>query len=613
LQEIKIIDPAVGSGAFPVGILQEMTAIRVFCQSHILRKPKSSYDIKKEILENNIYGVDIDHGAIDIARLRFWLSLVVDANLFDVEPLPNLDFKLTTANTLLKLDEQQGLDDHAELLEKMKEFREKYFRARTKNGKEKIQKSFDRLIKSNFNLFASDRQKQIMTYNPFSPSSVAQFFDPEFMFGVKEFDLVIGNPPYFQLQKNKIVSEELIKQKYKTFSKSSDIYCIFYERGIKLLKNEGILIYITSNSWMKTKYGLLLRKFIKNNSSPLTLINFKSLKIFNSAVVESNILLLKKTQNKDKLQAINIAVEKNSFQDLNNYFKKNKVTIDKLNDEGWIIGNQDDMKLMLKLEKETTPLKKMDCKIYIGIINGFNSAYIINSKTRDDLINKDPNSELIIKPLLRGRDVSRYYYDWGDVWLINTHNGIRGLESRIDVKKDYPAIYEYLLRFKPELEVRKNKGSHWTNLRNCKYFNEFEKPKIIWGELSDKPKFTLDSDGFYPEATLFAMVGKNLEYILCILNSKLGLWYFQQIATSSGMGTNRWKKYKIEQIPIKELSEKDQKPFRNIIEQLLTITSATKYDSKNPPIEQKELEKEIDEMVYELYGLTEEEISIIEK
>ena len=209
--------------------------------------------------------------------------------------------------------------------------------------------------------------------------------------------------------------------------------------------------------------------------------------------------------------------------------------------------------------------------------------------------------------------MGKYYYDWKDFWLINSHNGIKNGLERINVEKDYPAIYKYLLQYKEKLEIRKNRGLHWTNLRNCAYFEEFEKPKIIWGELSDKPKFAFDDVGFFAEATLFVMVGDDLKYLLGILNSNLGLWYFEQIATSSGMGTNRWKKYKIEQFPIKNTNSQNKAKIESVVNQILSITKDDDYlDNPDKKAKVKRLEKEIDQLVYKLYDLTSEEIKIVE-
>ena len=204
-------------------------------------------------------------------------------------------------------------------------------------------------------------------------------------------------------------------------------------------------------------------------------------------------------------------------------------------------------------------------------------------------------------------DLKKYSYDFSEIYLINTHNGvIKNNIERIKVKENYPTIYNYLASFLPQIEQRQDKGKHWSNLRNCAYLEDFEKPKIIWGEISDKPKFTFDDSNYYVEATAFLMTGEKLKYLLGILNSKLSEWYFNQISTTTGMGTNRWKKYKIELLPIKELRDIEELSLEKLVDQILT---AKKIDTK---ADTTSLEKAIDQLVYQLYGLTEEEIKIVE-
>lgn len=189
--------------------------------------------------------------------------------------------------------------------------------------------------------------------------------------------------------------------------------------------------------------------------------------------------------------------------------------------------------------------------------------------------------------------------------MIIPHNGIKGVAPRIDVEKDYPAVFDHLSKFRDKLQIRHNKGDHWTNLRNCAYVLELEKPKIIWGELSDKPKFAFDDEGYIPEASLFAMIGDNLKFLLGILNSKLALWYFEQISTSSGMGTNRWKKYKIEQFPIKKADPNEILLIENKVDQIVRLKK------ENPEINTSSMEMDLDNTIMEIYGLNQEEKEII--
>jgi len=172
------------------------------------------------------------------------------------------------------------------------------------------------------------------------------------------------------------------------------------------------------------------------------------------------------------------------------------------------------------------------------------------------------------------------------------------------VEGDFPVILEHFNSFLPKVKLRYDKGDHWSNLRNCAYLEDFEKPKIIWGEISDKPKFAYDDQNYYAEATAFLMTGESLKFLLGILNSKLSEWYFNLIGTTTGMGTNRWKKYKIEMLPIVEPSEKLRRAIEDLVDEIII--------AKNNNAETLNLEKQVDNLVYELYDLEPEEIAIIE-
>ncbi|MEI7891364.1 MAG: TaqI-like C-terminal specificity domain-containing protein, partial [bacterium] len=680
LKNAKIVDPACGSGAFLVGMLQEIIRLRVFLQltpdsELFLKSPDSIkelsvYELKKETIQNSLYGVDIDPGAVDIAKLRFWLSIVVEEDVDEVEPLPNLDYKIMQGNSLLedlvigdsvikfdfsggkKMDKRtkeqkelfklggiQGkliLDQSDSLTDKLEKLHAEFFSIsdpeKKKILKRKIDNIEDELIQSkcheeikNAESFVQNSvndSKKILkgtekmlavkgVLDKWKKDHLRPFFPWKLHFGEifnREnggFDIAIGNPPYFQLQKNRTISDTLSLLSYRTFSKSADIYCIFYERGIQLLRSNGVLTYITSNSWMKTKYGKALRELFVSMANPIILINFDKSQIFESAIVESNILVLRKEAYNASLHATNFGLVGND-KTMDEYFNENFKIIKNLDSNGWIIGDDKSAEIRLKLEAISEPLGKYNQKIRIGLLNGFNDAYVINTKIKDELILKDPKSVEIIKPMLRGRDVKKYAYEWSGLWMINSHNGLRDGISRIDVEKNYPAIYDHLLKYKEKLEIRKNKGSHWTNLRNCAYFEEFDKPKIIWGELSDSPKFAFDENGFIAEATLFAMIGDNLKFLLGILNSRLALWYFEQITTSSGMGTNRWKKYKIEQFPIRKIDDSNKhimKEIEIVVERILT---------ENKSDINKQLLNDVDQLIYKLYELTSEEIEIVE-
>ena len=250
-------------------------------------------------------------------------------------------------------------------------------------------------------------------------------------------------------------------------------------------------------------------------------------------------------------------------------------------------------------------MKDWNTQIYRGILTGFNEAFIIDGATKDKLIASSSKNAEIIRPILRGRDVKRYSSSFADNWIINTHNGIKekGVE-RINVINDFPIVFDHLYKYKKELEIRSDKGYHWTNLRNCAYLEDLEKNKIIWIELTDHPNFCLDTEGYYINNTIFFMIGERLPYILSVLNSKLCEWYFTKIAATSGAGTRRWIKMYVDQIRIP--SDVDINIENKLSEYILKV-----QNFKNKGTETKEIEQEIDSEIFKLFNLTDEEIKFV--
>ena len=283
------------------------------------------------------------------------------------------------------------------------------------------------------------------------------------------------------------------------------------------------------------------------------------------------------------------------------YIKQNAVDNRFDSFESWVILSPVEQSIKRKIESIGTPLKEWDVQIYRGILTGFNEAFIIDGKKKDELIAADPKSAEIIRPILRGRDIKRYGYDFNDLWLINTHNGIKDRNiPPIDINQ-YPAIKAHLDMFWDRIVARADKGDTPYNLRNCVYTDDFSKQKIVWGEISDKPKFALDFHGkYYIANTVFMMAGNNLPYIEAILNSSLSEYYFSQVATTTGERTVRWLKYKIECFPIPQISYALNQKFEKII----MLGDRVNSDNWN---------LEIDQMVYSIYNLTSEEISYISK
>ena len=250
-------------------------------------------------------------------------------------------------------------------------------------------------------------------------------------------------------------------------------------------------------------------------------------------------------------------------------------------------------------------MKKWDISINYGIKTGFNDAFIIDKVTREKLICQDAKSAEIIRPILRGRDIKRYTYDFADKWIIAAHNGNKEKNiSRINIE-EYPAIREYLDQYYEKLAKRADKGDTPYNLRTCIYMDDFSKQKIVWGEISDKTKFALDNNGdYYCEATTFLMTGSHLKYLLCFLNSKFSEYYFSKIGTTTGVGTVRWKKFKIELLPVPIIMPETERLFEQLLNNLLLALA------NNDSI--IDAEHAIDVTIYDILKLSSAEIKFIE-
>ena len=519
LANVKVCDPAIGSGAFPVGLLQEIVKARETLISTGKVPNKSTYELKRHTIENSIYGIDIDSGAVEIAKLRLWLSLVVDEeDRTRVEPLPNLDYKIVQGNSLL--EEFRGIslvsdkllekpkDDSlaliAELKQKIGEKSQEFFafyqqgasglikRQAVEKDVESLKKQLDALTKTsekdkqNSPLLqnvetnqtpdrlakleelhekfknetrANEKRSLRQQINDLEHSIISDYLakiednlrkeiseikidlkneiqylqdvlkktdetpklkrlyrelefkqkklsnietaqnalnamdfsksKPFFLWKLQfseifregGFDIVIANPPYIQLQKS---SGELSKQYencgYETFDKTGDIYSLFYETGFKVLKGKGSLIFITSNKWMRAAYGEKTRKFFAEKTNPLLLIDFAGQKIFETATVDTNILLFSKENNAGKTAAC--VIKNKVLNNLSLFVRQNSAECEFLQSDSWMILTPIEQRIKAKIEAVGTPLKDWDINIYRGILTGYNEAFIVDGKKK---------------------------------------------------------------------------------------------------------------------------------------------------------------------------------------------------------------------------------------
>ncbi len=652
LSTIKVCDPAIGSGAFPVGMMNEIVRVRATLSKYIGKPDRAVYDLKRNAIEKSIYGVDIDPGAVEIAKLRFWLSLVVDEeNTANIKPLPNLDYKIMQGNSLITsyegidFDEivanqptEKQLDLFAsksekiteKISQKQHEFLKTPYATKKREIKQEIEDLIIELVKTKFEEKAEKEGKSKDFYEEkirnFAQNKGNRDFFPWQLFFADAFDnggfdIVIGNPPYVQLQKFKgDPVQKLYKDAgFKVHDSNGDIYCLFYEKGIDILRKNGCLCYITSNKWMRAGYGEKLRTYFATKTNPIRLIDFGGVSVFETATVDVNILLVQKSQNLRNTMACTIESKMKRLNNLSVYISQNSIP-QKFDSSSWCILNPIEQSIKNKIESIGTPLKDWDVNIYRGVLTGLNEAFIIDGAKKDELIAKDPKSAEIIRPILRGRDIQRYSYNFADKWLIAT------FPSRHYNIDEYPAIKEYLLSFDKRIleqsgeknidgiegnNARKKTCNKWFETQDSiAYWDDFSKQKLVWAETikiyfygrRNYPRFCAVDENFYLDKTTFFMPLENNLYFLGILNSKLSEYLLDNgYCNLLGPGSRGLQKNLIEQFPMIQRNRNSK--IIQQIELLLQKVWQTEIDN--------DTQIEIDELVFELYNITQTEKSYI--
>ena len=645
----KALDPAVGSGAFPMGILHKLTlALRRLDGNNELwrelqreiatKRAANAFDTddqqerdaelaeisdtfqrysndfgrKLYLIQNSIYGVDIQPVATQIAKLRFFISLAIEqeptadaADNYSVKPLPNLETRFIAADTLLELgglNRELTSERTRELQQRLYANRERHFHAATRQTKMKYRDNDLELRKelaqslSDSGLDANHAAK-VANWDPYDQNASADWFDAGYMFGVEDgFDVVMGNPPYVQLQKDGGKLRRLYEHAgYQTFASTGDVYQLFYEQGINLLQPEvGYLCYISSNQWMRVDSGKRLREFIETQN-PARLVNLGA-GTFDSVTVNTCVILVNRIANRHELQAADV-------RQVTQLFPPTEWThIRPGNGETWTVLPATEQGIKTKMEAIGTPLKDCPVKISYGIKTGLDKAFVMDAKVRQALIIADPQSDDILKPLLRGRDIERYQAN-STRFLVDTHNGY-GKVPAISID-DYPTVKSYLDGFKPQLEKRYDQGRTPYNLRNCAYYANFATEKIVWGNLNNQAKFAYAPRGTFTNAPS-TMLTPYSPYLLALLNSNLVDWYFRQIAVERDGGYFEYKPMFIERLPIPKISTVDQGPLARLTEHVLAAKVA------DPSADTSADEAQIDQLVYTLYGLTDAEIAAVE-
>jgi hypothetical protein len=669
LKNVRVADPAVGSGAFPLGMVNEIVKTRNNITEYIIRKDKEGffdkrfgeefikkwrapYKMKWDTIKNCIFAVDIEPSAVDIAKLRLWLSVVVEQEINaenpEPHPLPNLDMNIHVGNSLIdeyegiklfdksilgkRSDEGKGngirtaseaiqmsfLIDHTdEILKEMFAYQDRYFDEDNEESKKgikcKIDQIRDELIR--YKLQIDNNTEALKRYKESLKNKTKPYFiwEMEFAKIFREkggFDIVIGNPPYVQLQKDGgFLADQLQGIGFEVFERTGDIYCLFYEKGNRILRKNGHLCFITSNKWMRAGYGNSLRKYLAKATQPKLIIDLGA-GIFETATVDTNILLFKKDEMLKEMKGCNYS---DKGMPISQAVSNNSVNISvPINGEAFIILNNKSQSIRDKMENIGIPLKEWDISINYGIKTGFNKAFIIDTATKDELISRDSKSAELIWPILRGKDIKRYTANWADLWLINTHNGFKtatGTIGPINVNK-YPAIKRHLDQYYEQLKKRADQGVTPYNLRNCAYVNDFKKEKIIFQEIVQEPMFCYDeSDHYFCVDTGRIITTEKVKYLIAFLNSALFFYSMKYYYGGGGLGNTgiRMKHTFFQNCPVVVPTNDINNRFVEIVDRILVI-KGTQQNADTT-----KLEKQIDQMVYELYGLTDEEIKIVEE
>ncbi|EIX7260928.1 Eco57I restriction-modification methylase domain-containing protein [Campylobacter coli] len=738
LNSIKICDPAVGSGHFLVSALNVMLSIydelNLFDEEFYLevqndeilitgrkgefieyKRPKTPKDkahliqqelfhTKKDIIENNLFGVDINPNSCEITKLRLWIELLKhsfyqsfdDENYHDLKTLPNIDINIKCGNSLVSYFETgKSLNHYPNIKERMgkykrivKDYKEGFYTDKSHINQEiknlkisfknfcfadkfkKEMKSFNDkcekyskkygnflavddenlkfFVSANLTLFDFDEKEATKEFanlkkeydNIFNLESNHPFewrFEfPEILDddgNFKGFDLIIGNPPYIRQEELKELKPHLAKN-YKVYKGTSDIYTYFYELGFNVLKDNGVLSYITSNKYTRAGYGEALREFLLKNVKVLEYTDLNGIKVFDSATVDTSILCFEKSKSKDnkfKYLSLSNEILKTCAYDIGLYKDFAEFSQNSLSKESFTFSDENTSALKAKIERIGTPLKEWQgLNIYRGILTGYNEAFIITTEKRNEILanckdeaEKERTAKLIRK-MLRGRDIKRYSYEWAGLWVIfipwhfpNVEKPKTMLENEQDLKEQYPSLYKHLLSHKERLSKRNKEETgiryEWYCLQRwgANYYQEFEREKIGWQRITQEPSFILEKEYILLDSMAFMVANsKNeLKYLLGFLNSSLIFYYFKNIGhLYSDKGFLLSNQY-VEKFPILKIHSKNQKIADELINLVDEILKAKEQD-KNANTQ--ELENKINSLVYKLYNLTEEDIKIIE-
>ena len=701
INEIHVLDPAVGSGHFLVSALNRLIAIKAELGvlldennqpltlnynigvseddelevkrgnqhfsykkdvDELTRIQKALFHEKAAIIEHSLFGVDINPKSVDICQLRLWIELLKNAYYDGDElvTLPNIDINIKQGDSLLhnlSLDANitETLKSHHVTISTYKEVNTNYktankqlrkeyneilrniqknilyighdksdslYRRKSRLEKELDKKGFigyvhplfhhedidDEKTKAEVNKIAADLEKVNAKIEE-RKQIYENAFEWRYMFpdvladdgSFVGFDCIIGNPPYIQLQKMDGVVDEYGKKGYTSFARTGDISVLFYEWCTSLLRKGGYLTFITTNSWMRADYGRKLQKFFEGNDvNPMLLIDFFTFQVFRDVTVRTNILMLQKAENQNRLMCCTVEDNKTfKLKDLGKFCEENKKERSFAGKTSWVFVDEDKEAFVNSIKAKGVSLAKWELMINRGIITGCNDAFWISSEQYQEMVSADEHCKEILVPHLRGRNINQYQIEWEGSYLINSHNGLKEEKlPPIDIN-DYLPIKEHLDAYYDRLEARSDKGNTPYNLRNCAFLRDFGKKKIIYPNQTIHPSFYLDTEGYYINQKAYMIVGRHLGYLTAFFNSALFRYCFtDNFPIIQGAGREMNESI-FKRIPVKDVTdEEDAKYERRVME-------IQQMKREGLPTEEKE--HELDLMIFAHYGITDQE------
>ena len=717
INSVRVCDPAVGSGHFLVSALNELIAIKhdlgILCYrdgsrvrdyqitiendeliildeendqlfeyrlneankpiERLQKLQETLFHEKETIIENCLFGVDINPNSVKICRLRLWIELLKNAYyvvggveaINKLQTLPNIDINIKTGNSLVA---RFGLEEDLSEVFKKQKFSVKdykqavydYKNSPTKERKAEVLRFIDD-IKSEFvqTVYKKDaRRKQINNLrgqlmllttqnidifgNKIKEDAEIETIRLERLIAQREgelestinspiyrnafewrfefpevldeegkfvgFDAVVGNPPYIR-QEEITEYKKHFQTTFKTYTASADLYVFFMEKGFDILRQKGQISYIMPNKWMQTGYGKALRSFLLQKQIT-EIVDFGDLQVFDGATTYPCIIRL--TNDAPSIQFANCTIKTLDFtSSFGEYVFTHKTAFEtnKLTDETWILSKLEDQIILSKLKENCISLSEyVEGSSFRGILTGLTEAFVIDEETKNKIIEEDNMSRDIIKPFILGRQIKPFQTPQVSSYLIKIDKGFtnskKGNSEPLKwLETNYSGTYSFLKQFQEKAFKRTDKGDYWWELRACDYYKAFERPKIMYQKFQVKPCFIYDDSGLYCNDSMW-IISKDDKALIGILNSKIGWWLISKYCTAIQNGYQLIWNY-FGQILIPKMSYEQQQPIIKLVEKILSLKK------ENPKADTQTFEDEINELVFELYGLSAEEQAVV--